>query len=119
MFLFDAYDELKWDRYKFIDTIMEGSKVHSSFYLLTSRPFSGEEFKSQTQFEILGYNVDDLSYYLHQLSDNTTLINAIQHYWNNNTNVKQMCTVPLHMVMMLYIHCFESSESIRTITLLS
>ena len=103
-FLFDAYDELKWNSYKFIDDIMEGSKIHSSFCLLTSRPFFAEKFSTeQIQFEIIGYNIHNLSQYLHKQSDNATLINAIQNSWDNNPSVKEMCPLPLHMAMMMYI----------------
>ena len=114
-FLFDAYDELKLNR-QFIDMIMEGSKINSSFCLLTSRPFFREIFKKQTRFEIIGYDIDNLSQYLHKLSDNATLISVIQQSWGNSTNVKEMCTLPLHMVMMLYIYSYESNVSIRTTT---
>jgi hypothetical protein len=93
-FLFDAYDELKWNRYKFIDAIIEGSKIHSSFCLLTSRPFSSEKFKKLTQVEILGYNIDKLGNSLHRLSDNATLVSAIQRSWDDNPKVKEMCTYP-------------------------
>ena len=115
-FLFDAYDELKGKRYKFIDAIIQGSKIHSSFCLLTSRPFFSETFKKITQVEILGYDIDNLTDYLQRLSDNTTLVSAIQHSWDNNPKVKEMCTLPLNMAMMLYIYSYESSVSFRTTT---
>jgi hypothetical protein len=54
-------------RYKFINAIIEGSKIHSSFCLLTSRPFSSEKFKKLKQVEILGYNIDKLGNCLHRL----------------------------------------------------
>jgi hypothetical protein len=114
-FLFDAYDELIDKRnYKFIDAIIEGSKIHSSFCLLTSRPFSVEKFENETQVEIVGYNIDSLTNYLHRLSDNATLVSAIQRSWDDNPKVKEMCTLPLHMAMMLYIYSYRSSVSFRT-----
>ena len=102
-FLFDAYNELR-GKYEFIDAIIEGSKIHSSFCLLTSRPLSSETFEKERRIEILGYNnIDNLMNYLHKLSDNSTLVSAIQHSWDNNPKVKQICTLPLNMAMMLYI----------------
>ena len=46
-FLFDAYDELKWNRYMFIDAIMEGSKIHSSFCCLHHGHFPVKSLKSK------------------------------------------------------------------------
>lgn len=115
-FLFDAYDELKGNEYKFIDDIIEGGKLSSLFCLLTSRPLYKEKFNEQTRLNIIGYNSDNSSYYLHKLSDNATLISEIQHSWDNNESTKEMCTLPLHMAMMLYIYSYESSVSIRTTT---
>ena len=40
--------------------------------------------------------------YLHKLSDNAILVNAIQHSWDNDPEVKEMCTLPLNMAMMLH-----------------
>jgi adenylate kinase family enzyme len=114
-FLLDAYDELI-NESKYLDEIIEGNKIHSSFCLLTSRPFSSKNFKEITQFAILGYNIDNLASYLHRLSDNATLVSAIQRSWDNNPKVKEMCTLPLHMAMMLYIYSYESSVSFRTTT---
>ena len=111
--MFDAYDELK-GKYEFINEIIEGSKIHSSFCLLTSRPFSSETFEKEIQVKILGYNIDNLMNYLHKLSDNATLVSAIQHSWDSNPKVKEMCTLPLNMAMMLYIYSYESSVSLRT-----
>ena len=112
-FLFDAYDELK-GKYEFINEIIEGSKIHSSFCLLTSRPFSNEKFEKERRIKILGYNIDNLMNYLHKLSDNATLVSAIQYSWDSNPKVKEMCTLPLNMAMMLYIYSYESSVSLRT-----
>ena len=114
--LLDAYDELKWNRYNFIDDIIEGSKIPSSFCLLSSRPILGEKFKVLTQMKVIGYNIDELSYNLNKLSNNATLISSIQLLWIYNKGVKEMCTLPLHMVMLLYVYHYESSVTIRTTT---
>ena len=110
--MFDAYDELK-GKYEFIDAIIEGSKIHSSFCLLTSRPLTSEKFEKETRIiEILGYNIDNLMNYLHKLSDNATLVNEIQRSWDNDPEVKEMCTLPLNMAMMLYIILYSYMKTV-------
>ncbi len=63
---------------------------------------------------MLGYNVDNLTHYLHRLSDNATLVSTIQHSWESSPKVKEMCTLPLNMAMMLYIYSYENGITLRT-----
>ena len=113
-FLLDAYDLLKHN-YKFIDDIMQGSRFHSSFCVLTLRSIVNK-FNKNTHFEMVGYKLDSLADHIRRYTDDANVINSINTLWENDKNVKEMCTSPLHLIMILYTYEYGNVETIQTKT---
>ena len=98
-----------------MDEIVEGNRIQSSFCILTSRSLP-KEFQRQTSFEMIGYNISSLPDYLPKLLNNASLTSKIKELWKNDSNMKEMCTLPLHMAMIVYILKYESNLLISTAT---
>ena len=102
-FLLDSYDEWIWKK-DFIHQLFFEFNLHFSLCILTSRPStlyvkqSGIEYITMT-----GFKSANLELYLETLSTDTRVINSIISLWNSNHFIKEMCTLPLNMAMLISI----------------
>ena len=91
----------------------------SSFCILTSRPYLGEEeygyLKTCEHLEIVGYNIATLNTVILKLSNSQTVTESISKVWEHNGMIKEVCKSPLHMAMMVYIFEYENRLNIQTL----
>ena len=100
-FLLDAYDEWKSDTKNYVHDMIFQNVLHSSLIISTSRSFN--EFNSEVDFQIVGFPFIQLNSYLHEISNDTKLIRSVEELWKGNRKIKEMCTLPLHMAMVLFV----------------
>ena len=122
-FLIDAYDKLNMVERDMVHKIFFENHLPSSRCVMTSRPYTFESHrhipKEIDHFELVGFNVDNLELYLDNLSNDSEipLKNAILKQWEDNPKLKEICTLPMHLNMMIYIIEGNYSEhNIRTKT---
>ena len=102
-FLLDSYNGWHWNNDFIYDLIFE-AKLHSSLCVLTSRSFGNMAERSYVEYvQIVGFSSGHLEEYLGALSTNKSVTNSILDLWENNHNIKEMCELPLNMVMLIYI----------------
>ena len=66
---------------------------------------------------IVGFDAMNLEHYLSKLSMNDSrVIQSILKMWKAHPEVREMCTLPLHMAMIIAINKRGSDHSIRTRT---
>lgn len=104
-FLLDGYDEYSPSRHgSYINSLVKDDKheLTKSVVIVTSRPSAAEDIKNlfQRKIEIVGFGESGMNTYLRQLKlpDET-----ITQYLDNHPNVRQMCYLPLHLSMLVYI----------------
>ena len=117
-FLLDSFDrwhpEFKND---YVKKIFLGKWFHNSLCIGTSRPsHTSIEWPNTTYVDILGFNERDLNQHLHALTSDKQVIKSILALWDSDRDIKDMCRLPLHMVMLIYIYNKEESLSIHTRT---
>ena len=116
-FLLDCFDG--WShKDDFVHHLFFDSYLRFSLCISTSRPNSFRKHSNVMYVDILGFNDKHLDNHLHALSSDVRVISSIQHLWNSDSDIKDMCKLPLHMVMLLYITNLETKEilSIHTKT---
>lgn len=117
-FLLDAYDQL--DQKDYVKKILSKSTLHYSFCVFTSRPDFDEEelqlLKHSERFELTGFNIENLVSIVRNFSDNYTLADSVLELWERNSKVKELCKLPLHMLMIIYVHTYEPVVNIQTTT---
>ena len=86
----------------------------SSLCVLTSRPFKLDKSNIHS-VEIVGFNASHLEEYLYTLADGN-VVKSILTLWENDKNTKEMCELPLHMVMLIYITKQGGNLSVKTKT---
>ena len=118
-FLLDSYDGLSWKN-DYVHSLFFGKSLHLSLCVLTSRTLkSDNDIDSVSQIHnvnIVGFNSSHLERYLHNLSNDRDVIKSILTLWENNESTKEMCVLPLHMVMLLYIANHGGNLSVQTRT---
>ena len=118
-FLLDSYDEWIW-RKDFIYQLFFEFNLHSSLCILTSRPSSGTiKFSTQPGIEhirMVGFKISDLEKHLETLSTDSHVTNSIIRLWNSNRFIKELCTLPLYMMMLLSITKNEERLVLNTRT---
>ena len=115
-FLLDSYDGWYW-RDDFINDLIFEAKLHSSLCVLTSRP--SKELPKCSYIErvqILGFDSSHLEEYLRTLCTNDAVTKSILDLWESNHNVKEMCGLPLYMVMLIFIAKHDGKLDVRTKT---
>ena len=100
-FLLDAYDEYNERDYVF--DVMFRNKLHSSLCILASRPYDFMKNSGLKQIELVGFDHNSLEDYLHSLSTDRTLIESILETWKTHPEVREMCTLPLNLVLLIAI----------------
>ena len=102
-FLLDAYDE--WYDDDFVYDLIFRQRLKKSFCILTSRynniMTADEELIKRV--EIIGYEDSKLNHYLRVLSNNNHVTESVRDLWVKYPSVTEMCRVPLHLAMVIYI----------------
>ena len=105
-FLLDGYDEYVPTRHgSYIDGLIKGIELTKSVVIVTSRPSTMTDIKYlfQRKIEIIGFTENRINTYLRQLQLSDVQNEAIYRYLDNHPNVKQMCYLPLHLSMLVYM----------------
>ena len=117
-FLLDGYDEYikPANGYDYVTSLIKRKKLAKSVVIVTSRPSSVEDIEAafDRNVEIIGFGERGIQTYLEQLELSQTEYETIHQYFHTHPNVKQLCYLPLHLSMMVYI----AVDTIDTGTLL-
>ena len=112
-FLLDSYDGWSWTG-DYVHSLIFENTLPSSLCVLTSRPFKLDESNIH-YVEIVGFNASHLEEYLYTLADGN-IVKSILMLWGNDNNTREMCQLPLHMVMLIYIAKQGGNLSVKTKT---
>ncbi len=112
-FLLDAFDE-KQHKHDLVYDLMHNNELPLSTSILTSRPYD-DLMVINRSVEIVGFQQNRLESYLDKLSSNKTANQIVLNLWKDR-QVKEMCQLPLHMVMIIFIAQSAHSSSIQTKT---
>jgi hypothetical protein len=99
-FLLDSYDKWIWKK----DFVFFNFNLHSSLCIMTSRPHSSYGLQPNIEYiTMTGFKNVDLLKHLETLSTNDNVTNSIQKLWDSNHHIRNLCRLPLNMVMLLSI----------------
>jgi hypothetical protein len=113
-FLLDAYNE--WYPNDYVHDLFFQNILSNSFCVLTSRVRFHEE-NSGLQFKhikMIGFPYNDLDRYVAILANNRTLTQSVLALWSKYPDVRDMCTLPLHLAMVVFIMRHESTPILHT-----
>jgi DNA polymerase III delta prime subunit len=111
--LLDAYDEkdIKTD---YITDLMFNNELPNLICILTSRPDSDLKV-TNASVDILGFKPNKLDSYLETLAPDKAVKETVLKLWKDK-QVKELCKLPLHMAMTLFIAQTPHASSINTKT---
>ena len=119
-FLLDGYDEYVETKgsYDYINGLIGGAQLKKSVVIVTSRPSAVRDIENLfgREIEIIGFGEKAMHAYLEQLQLPDNESQTIYKYLDNHPSVRQMCYLPLHLSMLVYI-AVETTDS-STLTLL-
>ena len=102
-FIFDSID--RWPHtYNFVHDLFFDSHLFFPLCISTSRQI--HTFRKQSNIlyvSILGFNEKKLIHNIHFLTSNQSVISSIIKLWDSDSDIKDLCKLPLHMVMLIYI----------------
>ena len=105
-FLLDGYDEYVPTRHgNYIVSLIKGNELTKSVVIVTSRPSATKHimYIFQRKIEIIGFAESRINTYLRQLQLPDVQNETIYRYLDNHPNVRQMCYLPLHLSMLVYM----------------
>ena len=105
-FLLDGYDEYVPSRHgNYIDNLIKSKNLTKSVVIVTSRPNAVENIMSsfQRKIEIIGFAETRIYTYLRQLQLPDPENETIFQYLDNHPNIRQMCYLPLHLSMLVFM----------------
>lgn len=117
-FLLDGYDEYAPSRHgNYINMLVTGNELTKSVVIVTSRPSTVKDIKFlfQRNIEIIGFGEHEIDTYLKQLQLPDAQNTLIYQYLENHPNVKQMCYLPLHLSMLVYVAVITTDSSTLTL----
>jgi hypothetical protein len=102
-FLLDSYDKWIWKK-DFVYRLFFNFYLHSSLCILTSLPHHLYGLQPNIEYiTMTGFKDIDLLKHLETLSTDDNVTNSIQKLWYSNHHIKNLCRLPLNMVMLLSI----------------
>ena len=113
-FLLDDYEEQ--DPPTFVDFLIKGNELHSSLCIITSRSRSHYFSSRHKHVELLGFDSNDLDNYLAKFTYKDQVITSIKDIWKAHPNIKEMCTLPLHLEMIVAIIAYGGKHTPQTKT---
>ena len=117
-FLLDSYDGWKFNHKKdFVYKLFFEGVLHNSLCILTTRSLPSIESKQSIShnYTLMGFNQTRLDEYLHNLTSDRHIISFIQKSWKDY-NTKELCAIPLNMMMLIYIAKYGEIPLIHTRT---
>ena len=117
-FLFDGYDEYILSRHgNYIKRIILSDELTDSVVIVTSRPNAVKEIKNlfKRKGEIIGFAENKINTYVRQLQLSNTQNETIYQYLDNHPNIRQMCYLPLHLSMLVYMIIASDGDSLALV----
>lgn len=118
-FLLDGYDEYSLSKHgrDYIYGLITGNELPKSVVIVTSRPSAIKEIKFlfQRKIDIIGFGESGIHTYLRQLELPNAQNQTIYQYLDNHPNIRQMCYLPLHLSMLVYIAIITTDSSTLTL----
>ena len=110
-FLLDSFDG--WaHKHDFVHHLFFDSVLHLSLCIGTSRQIHMFRKQSDIRFvEIMGFYERHLHRHLHDLSSDWRVTDSIEDLWIGDSDIKDMCKLPLHMVMLIYITEYKENHN--------
>ena len=107
-FLLDGYDEYVKppDGYDYVTSLIKPKKkLAKSVVIVTSRSSAIEDIEAyfDRKVEIIGFGERGIQTYLEQLELSQTENKTIHQYFDVHPNVRQLCYLPLHLSMLVYV----------------
>ena len=106
-FLLDGFDKYieTVDTSDYVRDLISKHTLTESVVLLTSRPSATESIRDHFNrtVEVAGFGEDGIKCYLEQINLSQAKKNTIKDYFDTHPNVKQLCYLPLHLSMLVYI----------------
>jgi len=99
LFLFDGYDELSNEKKSLLRDEIKKNDLQN--YIITSRPHGYEEndFDDIKLYEIKGFNDKGIDSFVDNFFNNSEKQRAIKKFLYQNSNIKNICVVPLLLNM--------------------
>ena len=119
-FALDGLDEYpnrdtSWD---FIMCLIKKTKLPLSSVIITSRPSATSSVPTSTMschIEIVGFSQKQVEEYINDYYVSISQSNKAQElleYLDTHPNVKDMCYLPLHLAMIIYVNQYKKSETL-------
>ncbi len=110
-FLLDGYDEY-YGSSGYIIGLLKGIYLKKSIVILTSRPSAAKDIKDDfdRKVEIIGFGNAGVQTYLKQLQLPDAKYDVISHYLSTHPNVRQLCSLPLHLSMLVYVAVITEND---------
>ena len=106
-FLLDGYDEYvkPMDGHDYVTSLIKQKKLTKSVVIVTSRPSAVEDIEVyfDRKVEIVGFGERGIQTYLEQLELSQEENQTIHQYFDAHPNVRQLCYLPLHLSMLVYV----------------
>ena len=109
--MLDAYDE--WYHNDYVYDMIFRQILKDSFCILSSRYI--EIDNGLMNVELLGFADRSLDYYLTTLANDSMVAQSVSDLWSKYPSVRSMCTLPLHLAMVVFIMRHAGSESMPNI----
>lgn len=120
--LLDAYNEKKGEFKDYVHHLFFKNRLPLSLRILTSRPPGSNEFRQFKRdsgvphIEIVGFADELLESALHKLSTNETASQLVLKLWKIHPKVKEMCRLPLHLAMVIFIAQYGRPYALKSRT---
>ena len=115
-FLLDSYDGWHWNNDIIYNLIFKAT-LHSSLCVLTSRPFRNKAEQPYIEYvQVIGFNSSHLEEYLRISSTSDSVTNSILDLWERNHKIKEMCELPLNLVLLIFIAMYGGNIDVYTRT---
>ena len=110
-FVFDGLDEYsrKYTKngHSWFDELVRGDILTSSTVIITSRPNASLELRrsTHTRGEVLGFLKEQIDQYIDRsFMSNHSKATEVKQYLHDHQNIRHMCYIPLHLVMIIFIY---------------
>ena len=110
-FVFDGLDEYSKkyteEGHSWFEELLRGNILTSSTIIITSRPNASLELRESvhTRGEVLGFLKEQIDQYIDtSYPNNPTKATEVKAYLHDHQNIRHMCYIPLHLVMIIFIY---------------
>ena len=110
-FVFDGLDEYSQkytkDGHSWFQQLLRGEVLSSSIVIITSRPNASLELRENvhSRGEVLGFLKEQIDQYIDRsYPTNPPKAAEVKVYLHDHQNIRHMCYIPLHLVMIIFIY---------------